>query len=144
VFLTGSEGKKGGSLRKEKPRRGKGRRSVYRMDFCPKCGTRLTLTKKPGSEAALLLSCRRCSYEKQAVGLMPAILKIIDHPPQECIAVIGKEVQKLRTFPTARIQCCRCGNKLAFTWMVQTRRVEESSTQFFRCTKCSYTFRENS
>jgi DNA-directed RNA polymerase subunit M len=115
------------------------------MEFCPKCGKRLTpLKKKNGAKVALLLSCSKCGYEKRATRPMTIIPKIIEHSPQECIAVIGKKEQKLRTLPTVRLECPRCGNNLAYAWMVQNRRSEESSTQFFRCTKCNYTFRENS
>jgi len=57
---------------------------------------------------------------------------------------IGKKEQKLQTLPTVTIECPKCGNNQAYTWQVQTRGADESSTQFFRCTKCGYTFREYS
>jgi len=115
------------------------------MEFCPGCGTRLTPTRrKEGRKAALLLSCPKCGYEKQTERAPELIPKIIEHTPQECIAVIGKEEQKLRVLPTVRVECPKCGNNLAYAWQVQTRGSDESSTQFFRCTKCNYTFREYS
>jgi len=115
------------------------------MEFCPKCGTRLTpLKKKEGTKVALLLSCLKCGYEKRATRSMTTVSKIIEHSSQGRLAVIGKGEQKLRTLPTVRIECPRCGNRLAYAWTVQIRGLEESSTQFFRCTKCNYTFRENS
>jgi DNA-directed RNA polymerase subunit M len=115
------------------------------MDFCPNCGTRLTLKpKKRGTKVNLLLSCRGCGYQKRVAPSMVTIPKmILEHSPKKHIAVIGKKEQKLRTLPTVRIKCPRCGNNLAYTWQVQTRGIDQSSTQFFRCTKCSYTFREN-
>jgi len=115
------------------------------MDFCPNCGTKLTSKrKKEGRKVALLLSCLRCSYEKQSTRPMTTVYKIVERSPKEGIAIIGKEEQKLRTLPTVRIECPRCGNNLAYAWIVQVRRLEESSTQFFRCTKCNYTLRDNS
>lgn len=63
---------------------------------------------------------------------------------EERIVVISKDEQKLRTLPTVRVECSHCGNNLAYVWQVQTRGSDESSTQFFRCTKCNYTFREYS
>ena len=75
---------------------------------------------------------------------MVIVSKVLGRPTQESIAVIDKEVQKLRTLPTVRIECPKCGNRLAYVWQVQTRGSDESSTQFFRCTKCGYTFREYS
>jgi len=115
------------------------------MDFCPNCGTRLTpLKKKNGVKVALLFSCLKCGYEKRATRSMTTVSRIMEHSSQGCIAVIGKEEQKLRTLPKVRTECPKCKNKLAYAWIVQIRGLEESSTQFFRCTKCSYTFRENS
>jgi DNA-directed RNA polymerase subunit M len=67
----------------------------------------------------------------------------LDSPKRfhEPIVVIGKEVQSIKTNPTATIKCPKCENNLAITWQVQTRAGDEGATQFFRCTKCSHTFR---
>ena len=114
------------------------------MDFCPNCGTRLNPLKKvEGSKVAFLLSCPKCGYEKRATRPMTTVAKIIEHSLQDRIMVIGKKEQKLRTVPTVRIECPRCGNNLAYARMVQIGGSEGSSPQFFRCTKCNYTFREN-
>jgi len=113
------------------------------MDFCPNCRTRLNPLKKvEGSKVALLFSCPKCGYEKRATRPMTTVPKIIERAPQESIAIIEKKEQKLRTLPTVRIECPRCGNRLAYAWMVHGGS-EESSTQFSRCTKCNYTLREN-
>jgi DNA-directed RNA polymerase subunit M len=105
------------------------------MEFCPKCGSRLVPKKGKGKEESLMLACPKCGYKKHASGgkVEPKVAK-----------VIGKEEQKLRTLPTVRMECPKCGNNLAYVWQVQTRGADESSTQFLRCTKCSYTFREYS
>jgi DNA-directed RNA polymerase subunit M len=106
---------------------------------------RLTPTrKKEGKKVALQLVCPKCGFKKREVSTPEVVPKIIERAPQESIAVIGKEEQKLRTLPTVRIECPKCGNNLAYVWQVQTRGSDESSTQFFRCTKCNYTFREYS
>jgi len=113
------------------------------MEFCPKCGTRLTPThKKERKKVSLQLVCPKCGYKKREVHAPVVVPKVIERTPQESIAVIGREEQKLRTLPTVRIECPKCGNNLAYVWQVQTRGSDESSTQFFRCTKCNYTFRE--
>lgn len=116
------------------------------MEFCPKCGSRLEPKKtKTGKETSLVLVCPKCGYKKQESGKnVEKIAKVIQHNPQQFVAVIGKEEQKLRTLPTVRIECPKCGNNLAYVWQVQTRGADESSTQFLRCTKCNYTFREYS
>ena len=115
------------------------------MEFCPKCGKRLVPTKKKeGKKNVLVLKCPKCGYEKPAEGkISPA--KIVSTPtPKESVAIIDKKAQELRTLPTVTITCPRCGNNTAYVWQVQTRGSDESSTQFFRCTKCGYTFREYS
>ena len=116
------------------------------MDFCPKCGTRLVPKKgKEGKKANIVMTCPKCGYKKrQPAKELKPVPKVIEHSPQETIAVISKEEQKLRVLPTVRIECPKCGNNLAYVWQVQTRGSDESSTQFFRCTKCSHTFREYS
>ena len=48
----------------------------------------------------------------------------------------GKDV-----LPTIEIECEKCGNNQAVWWMLQTRSADEPTTQFYRCTKCSYTWR---
>jgi DNA-directed RNA polymerase subunit M/transcription elongation factor TFIIS len=64
----------------------------------------------------------------------------LDSPKRfhEPIVVIGKEVQSIKTNPTATIKCPKCENNLAITWQVQTRAGDEGATQFFRCTKCIF------
>jgi DNA-directed RNA polymerase subunit M len=117
------------------------------MEFCPKCGSRLVPKKgKTSKGASMVFVCPKCGFKKQALSekVKPKVAKVIQHNPQQLVAVIGKEEQKLRTLPTVRIECPRCGNNLAYVWQVQTRGADESSTQFLRCTKCGYTFREYS
>ena len=115
------------------------------MEFCPKCGTRLVPTRKKNEsgEEKVFLTCPKCGYEKTAKTLIP-VSRQIERSPQDFIVVIGKEEQKLRTLPIVTIECPKCGNNQAYVWQVQTRGADESMTQFFRCTKCNYTFREYS
>lgn len=115
------------------------------MQFCEKCGKRL-LPKKQKDNKSMVWVCPKCGFKRKAEHsegktIVPLVVKEVK-PFQESIAVIGREEQKLRTLPTVRVECPKCGNNLAFVWQVQTRGSDESSTQFFRCTKCSFTFRE--
>ena len=96
-----------------------------------------------GKQAVLILVCTKCHFNKRDVAEeTKANGKKIEHTPKQYVAVIGKEEQKLTTLLTVRIECPKCGNKTANAWQVQTRGSDESSTQFLRCTECSFTFRE--
>ena len=115
---------------------------VRAVEFCTKCGKRLVAQKEKGRSAVWM--CTKCGFKKKVEGgekILSIALKE-QAAVREPIAVIGKEEQKLRTLPTVRIDCPKCGNNVAFVWQVQTRGSDESSTQFFRCTKCNFTFRE--
>jgi len=106
------------------------------MQFCPKCGTTLTPQKK---EKKVVLSCPKCGYETRKGQKNLSMMQ----QDSEKIVVIGKEEQKIRTLPKTRAECPKCGHNEAFYWLVQTRGADESSTQFFRCTKCRTTWRES-
>src|SRR4030066_888140 len=98
------------------------------MEFCPKCGSRLEPKKsKAGKGASLMLVCPKCGYKKQESPkkVEPVVAKVIQHSPQQFVAVIGKEEKKLNKLPTVRIECPRCGNNTAYVWQVQTRGSDE-------------------
>ncbi|MGD0996496.1 MAG: transcription factor S [Candidatus Bathyarchaeia archaeon] len=113
------------------------------MEFCAECGSRLVPKKvSSGKQALVMLVCTKCEFKKQELNDNVKVgTKIIEHNPKQFVAVIGKEEQ-LSTLPTVRIDCPRCENNTANVWQVQTRGSDESSTQFFRCLRCGFTFRE--
>ena len=115
------------------------------MEFCPKCGSRLVPKKgKAGKEAALVMVCPKCGYKKRApeMKVEPKVAKVMQPNPRQLVAVIGKEEQKLRTLPTVRIECPKCGNKEAFWILRQTRASDEPETRIFTCTKCEHRWRQ--
>ncbi|RLI05060.1 transcription factor S [Candidatus Bathyarchaeota archaeon] len=114
------------------------------MEFCPKCGARLILSVKKKGTSKFSLKCPNCGYEVKSKKPSPAIVKRIEKPSVEPIVVIGEKEAKIKTLPTEKVECPNCGNMEAYVWIVQTRGADESSTQFFRCTKCGTTWREYS
>lgn len=116
------------------------------MEFCPSCGSILAYTKaKVNNGTVVTLTCSKCGYRKPASEVEPERpAKVIHRKSKPPITVISAEDQKIQTMPTIKVECPKCGNNLVFVWQVQTRGGDEASTQFMRCTKCSYTFREYS
>ncbi|MCW3995781.1 MAG: transcription factor S [Candidatus Bathyarchaeota archaeon] len=115
------------------------------MEFCAECGSRLKPVKVGSNkQAMIMLACTRCGQKQGKADMSNVRLngKTVKHNPKQFVAIIGKEEQQLHTLPTIRIECPRCGNNTANVWLVQTRGLDESSTQFFRCLRCGFTFRE--
>jgi DNA-directed RNA polymerase subunit M len=106
------------------------------MRFCEECGSLLSTDWKNHHYI-----CSRC-------GTTEKLLEDITYTNQNLynskIVVIGKNEKKLSPLPQTNIFCPKCENNKAYWWMVQTRSMDESSTQFYRCTKCGYTWREYS
>jgi DNA-directed RNA polymerase subunit M len=85
--------------------------------------------------------CSKCGAEEQMEG---EIVISRNNKEQDKIVVIGKKERNLKTLPQTKVKCPKCDNATAYWWMVQTRSIDESATQFFRCTKCSHTWRDYS
>ncbi|HDJ25827.1 MAG TPA: transcription factor S [Candidatus Bathyarchaeota archaeon] len=111
------------------------------MKFCPKCGTRLKLVRE-GDGDYLACPNPNCGYKIRYEGSVLVPVARPDKSPKDKIAVIEEEEGELRTLPTVRVECPKCGHKEAEFWSVQTRSSDEGATQFFRCTRCGYTWRE--
>jgi DNA-directed RNA polymerase subunit M len=86
--------------------------------------------------------CPNCGAE-EPMGDQPLEIPR-ENKEAEKVIVIGKKEQNIRTTPQIKAKCPKCDNDKAYWWIVQTRGVDESSTQFYRCTKCGYTWREYS
>jgi transcription factor S len=115
------------------------------MEFCPTCGSFLSPTKSNvGTDFAVVLACAKCGFIKRGLEKRAElkVSKVIQPNPQEPVTIISQEDQKIKTMPTLRMECDKCGNNTVYVWQVQTRGGDEASTQFMRCTKCSHTFRE--
>jgi len=103
------------------------------MKFCPKCDIRLKKTSDKGT-----LSCPKCNYTEGQKSETQN--KKSDSDPKSDFLVLDENDTK-STLPTIEIECEKCGHNEAVWWMLQTRSADEPTTQFYRCTKCEYTWR---
>ncbi|MHA1333032.1 MAG: transcription factor S [Candidatus Odinarchaeia archaeon] len=109
------------------------------MEFCPECGGLLVSSNK---ENGKVLKCLRCGYEfKSDTDVNYSFTRKINHGPKDKTVILTNDEQ-IKTMPTTRAECPKCGNREAYYWQVQTRSADEPATTFFRCTKCAYTWRE--
>ncbi len=81
--------------------------------------------------------CRKCGTVTRTKDLKIKEVK----KNKEKIHFIDKKENEL---PTIKEKCPKCGNSTAYYWMIQTRAADEPPTKFYRCTKCSYTWRDYS
>lgn len=106
------------------------------MDFCQKCESILVPVTEKEKQ---VLKCPICNKKvKTRLSVKEEVVK----------EKVGKGVSETeeQTMATVNLEqpCEKCGNTKAFTWSIQTRASDEPETEFFRCTKCKYTWREYS
>ncbi|HKU32307.1 MAG TPA: transcription factor S [Candidatus Nitrosotalea sp.] len=101
------------------------------MKFCPKCEARLKLSN---SESEFV--CPKCGHSEKG----SKATKQMKAEGGSTINVLD-ESEKKEALPVIKIDCAKCGNNEAVWWMLQTRSADEPTTQFYRCIKCSYTWR---
>lgn len=101
------------------------------MKFCPKCKSILLPKKENGG---VVFACH-CGYSEKGEG------KIREAVTQEVkeIGVVDKDIE---TLPVVKAKCPHCKHEEAYNWEIQTRAGDEAATQFFKCRKCSHTWRE--
>ena len=102
------------------------------MKFCPTCEAKL---KKNVSG----LQCPKCGYTEGQENKSQT--KIVTEEETQSEFNVLAENEGEEALPTIKIDCEKCGNDEAVWWMLQTRSADEPTTQFYRCTKCRYTWR---
>ena len=104
------------------------------MMFCPKCGSILTQRKEKNKS---FMGCS-CGFILKSGGVeVKEESKVKDEKVE--IVDASKEV-----LPVSDAECEKCNNDKAYFWMVQTRAGDEPETKFYKCTKCSFTWRDYS
>ena len=102
------------------------------MKFCPDCGVKL---KNSNSG----LQCPKCGHIDESEP-KPTKQIVEDQEPAKDFTVFEAD-EGDEMLPTIEIECEKCGHNLAVWWMFQTRSADEPTTQFYRCQKCEYTWR---
>ncbi|MGC9310444.1 MAG: transcription factor S [Candidatus Aenigmatarchaeota archaeon] len=105
------------------------------MEFCKKCGG-VVVPKKEGKK--VVFHCRTCGA-KSNTGSESKLKEKVEK--KEKVILMADKKEEL---PVTKVICGKCGNEDAFWWMQQTRAIDEPPTRFFRCTKCSHSWREYS
>ncbi len=111
------------------------------MQFCPKCSTRLKAKQEDENKAAKM-TCLKCGYSTAQVEASKTETKSRKKASKEDASIkVLEEEDDVKTLPTTNVECPKCSNREAVWWMLQTRSADEPTTQFYRCTKCSHTWR---
>ena len=103
------------------------------MMFCEKCGALMIPKKDDGKTVIGCTKCRNTVVKREHL-----IIKEKTDFIDKKIQVIDKRVE---TLPKTREDCPKCGHKEAYFWTIQTRAADEAETRFFKCVKCSHTWR---
>jgi DNA-directed RNA polymerase subunit M len=117
------------------------------MKFCPKCDTRIRNTNEEKT-----LTCVKCGHAISGGELTSTVSydggrgteTVSTYDSSENNLKIMDSDKPVEALPTTNIDCPKCSNNLAFWWMLQTRSADEATTQFYRCTQCSHTWRNYS
>jgi DNA-directed RNA polymerase subunit M len=100
--------------------------------FCEKCKSLMLPRGK-------VLVCTGCKAEKAILNEKEFTLSS-EKKREEKVLILEEE--DVRTLPTIKAECPKCGHMEAEWWLRQTRKADEAETRFFRCTKCAQTWRE--
>lgn len=87
------------------------------------------------------MSCPKCGYQEGKNETQTK--KVVEEETVSEFNVL-EENEGTEALPSIKIDCEKCGNDEAVWWMLQTRSADEPTTQFYRCTKCNFTWRDYS
>ena len=99
------------------------------MEFCPRCGAILVQKRKN-------YGCPRCNYSSKDKIKIETREKIKE---KKQVGVVKEK--DIDVMPVVQETCPKCKNPEAYFWTSQTRSGDEAETKFFRCKKCSHTWR---
>lgn len=103
------------------------------IETCKKCGSMMVPEKKTKN---IVLKCVKCGHEEKKEI---KTFKITEASKKEKIITVDNDSTEL---PTTTKMCPKCEHTKAFYFLRQTRSADEPPTQFFKCAKCGYSWRE--
>ena len=103
------------------------------IETCKKCGSMMVPEKKA---KCIVIKCMKCGHEEKKEI---KTFKITEASKKEKIVTIDQDTTEL---PTTSKMCPKCECMKAYYFLRQTRSADEPPTQFFKCTKCGYSWRE--
>jgi len=112
------------------------------MQFCD-CGSILVPGKDENDNTVMKCnSCGKIISVNKGTNEAFEVKKTIRHKDSEKTVIIDKDDQDFNSMPTAKAVCNKCGHNEAVYWFLQTRSGDEATTTFYRCKKCSFTWRD--
>ncbi len=108
------------------------------MKFCEKCGNLLSPKKENGK---VVWYCETCNIYYENNSDKSIVISQKTTNTQESVVVVKENKESL---PITEKECPKCGHKEVYWWTMQTRSSDEPETRFYKCVKCSYTWREYS
>lgn len=105
------------------------------MIFCPHCGTLLLLEK---STKTVRYYCKTCPY----VFNVNMKLNSYTYFEKKKIDSVMGEKEAWENVSKTDVNCPKCDNDKAYFKQIQIRSADEPSTIFYRCTNCTFEWRE--
>jgi DNA-directed RNA polymerase I subunit RPA12 len=107
--------------------------------FCPQCGT---ILDPPEVDKVVCSYCPfKCRYEDMGVS------EVVTHSaPKQKPAWLGDEEDDDNNeskHATIEEPCPKCGHPELYFYTLQLRSVDEGSTVFYECPKCSHKYSQN-
>ena len=110
------------------------KKSKVTIEFCQKCSSIMVPVHKGKNT---YLKCRGCGMERKGDVHTMKIVETVKK--RKGVTILEKDTMLL---PMTEKMCPKCEHSRSYWWMQQTRSADEPPTQFFRCEKCSHTWRE--
>lgn len=102
------------------------------MKFCERCGSMLFPAK---IKSTYYWKCRTCGRKKVSEVKKLRFERKYEHKKK----ILIEEKPKL---PQTTKSCPKCESSKAYFWIQQTGIEDGPPTQFFKCVKCGYIWRE--